>query len=228
MEQDTFGEVIKQARKAKGVSLREMASRVGISHPYLSQLENGRNNNPSIDIILDLSRELDVSFAYLVHISGVDVGLKKNLPEKVINILKIMSPSDFEGWNTFDEFKKVFIDKGHIKINDTDSLEKAEDSEEKLLKLFDNIKQIKQIEQNLIGNAIVKKALLEDEPDYKKKDSHRRISEWYATDKYNSNETIAIYLNPDNEGNFYFFKDGVEIPEETQEKLRLMIKTILD
>lgn len=228
MQKETFGEVIKQARKAKGVSLREMASRVGISHPYLSQLENGKNNNPSIDIILDLSRELDVSFAYLVHLSGVDIGLKKNLPEKFVNIFKILSPSDLEGWNTFDEFKKVFIDKGHIKTSDTDSIEKAEDSEARLLKLFDNLKQIKQIEQNLIGNAIVKKVLLEDEPNFVKKDSSKQISEWYAIDRYNSDEPVAIYLNPDNEGNFYFFKDGLEIPEEMQEKLRLIIKTILD
>lgn len=228
MEQDTFGEVIKQARKAKGISLREMASKVGISHPYLSQLENGKNNNPSIDIILNLSRELDVSFAYLVHLSGIDIGLKNKLPQNIISKLKLMSPSDLEGWDTFDEFQKAFLDKNYIKVSETDDLEKVKDNEAKLLHLFKILKHIKGIEKGLIGNAILKKALLEDKPDLAKKDPRSRVSEWYAIDKYNNNETMAIYLDSNNEGNFYFFKDGVEIPEEMQEKIRLMIKTILD
>lgn len=228
MEQGTFGEVIKQARKVKGVSLREMASKVGISHPYLSQLENGKNNNPSIDIILDLSRELDVSFAYLVHISGVDVGLKKNLPEKVINILKIMSPSDFEGWQNFEEFKEIFIKKGHITVKETDDTEAGEDSENNLLKLYNSLQQFKKIEQNAVNNAVIHRALAMDESKDSKKEVESRFTEWQAIDYYNRDMPTAIYLTPDNEGNFYFFKEGVEIPEEVQEKLRLMIKTILD
>lgn len=228
MEQETFGEVIRKARKAKDVSLREMASRIGISHPYLSQLENGKNNNPSIDIILDLSRELDISFAYLVHISGVDVGLKKNLPKNVIQILKLMKPSDYEGWNTFDEFKKASIEKGHINVNETDDLEAAANSEKALLDLYNNLQQFKKIEQNAVNNAVIHRALTIEEPEDIKKEVQSQFSEWQSIDNYNRNIPTAIYLDPNNEGNFYFFKDGVEIPKETQEKLRLMIKTILD
>ncbi|WP_313469477.1 helix-turn-helix transcriptional regulator [Lysinibacillus sp.] len=228
MEQDTFGEVIKQARKAKGISLREMASKVGISHPYLSQLENGKNNNPSIEIILDLSRELDLSFAYLIHLSGVDVGLKKSLPEKVINILKIMNPSDFEGWHSFEEFKKVFIEKGHIIAKETDDTEAVEDNEKDLLKLYNNLQKLKKIEQNAVNNAVIHLALSTDEPEDIKKEVQSQFTEWQAINNYNGNVPTAIYLNSDNEGNFYFFKEGVKIPDEVQEKLRLMIKTILD
>lgn len=228
MEKETFGEVIKQARKSKAVSLREMASRIGISHPYLSQLENGHNNNPSIDIILSLSRELDLSFSYLVHISGVDIGFKKDIPPKIIEVLKNIKPSDLEGWNNFDEFQKVFVKKGHITVKETDDKESAENNEKNLLKFYNGLQQYKKIEQSAINNAVIHRALLDDESSKPQKDGATQFKEWQGIDSYNRNVPTAIYLDQNNEGNFYFFKDGVEIPEETQEKLRLMIKTILD
>jgi transcriptional regulator with XRE-family HTH domain len=38
------GEQVRAARKAAGISLREMARRIEFSAPYLSDLENGRRN----------------------------------------------------------------------------------------------------------------------------------------------------------------------------------------
>lgn len=57
-----FGSYIKEIRNEKGLSLRELSKRSGISHPYLSQLENGKNKNPSPDIIEKLSKGLGVDF----------------------------------------------------------------------------------------------------------------------------------------------------------------------
>jgi len=41
-------EKLKAFRKSNGVSLRQLSLDTGISNPYLSQLENGRNRNPNI------------------------------------------------------------------------------------------------------------------------------------------------------------------------------------
>lgn len=51
----TIGEEIKRLRKEKGLTIRELAKRSNMSHAYLSQLENGRNTNPSYEIALTLS-----------------------------------------------------------------------------------------------------------------------------------------------------------------------------
>lgn len=56
----TIGEYIKNKRKEKGLSLRELARITGISHPYLSQLENGHNNNPSPSVLSSLAPVLDM------------------------------------------------------------------------------------------------------------------------------------------------------------------------
>jgi len=44
----------KEMRKSKGLTLRKVESLTGISNPYLSQLETGKINNPSYDIVRKL------------------------------------------------------------------------------------------------------------------------------------------------------------------------------
>lgn len=73
MTKETFGEAIKQARIEKKLSLRELARRIGISHPYLSQLENNHNNNPSLEIIVKLSKELEVPLHRLISLSNINI-----------------------------------------------------------------------------------------------------------------------------------------------------------
>lgn len=43
----TFGEKVKELRKVRGVSQRELAGRVGIDFTYLSKIENDRMEPPS-------------------------------------------------------------------------------------------------------------------------------------------------------------------------------------
>ncbi|MGE7691329.1 helix-turn-helix domain-containing protein [Lysinibacillus sp. NPDC097214] len=226
MKNETFGEVIREARKLKGISLREMASTIGISHPYLSQLETGRNNNPSIEIILSLSRELDLSFSYLVHLSDVDIGTDLDISDNIMKVLKLLKPSDYENWNTFEEFKQVFSEKNYLPIlNNTDEIEA---SEELIHNFYEIVQKFKKIEQNTVNSAVIQQALAMDETTSTEKEAEKRLKRWQGIDNYNRDIQTAIYLNPNNEGKYYFFKEGIEIPEETQEKLRLIIKTILD
>lgn len=66
----TFGERINEIRVSKNLSLREVARRSDISHPYLSQLETGRNKNPTPDIIRKLSKGLNVPYMELMKAAG--------------------------------------------------------------------------------------------------------------------------------------------------------------
>jgi HTH-type transcriptional regulator, competence development regulator len=57
----TFGERVKELRKARGVSQRELARRVGIDFTYLSKIENDRMEPPSEVTIRRIAEALDAS-----------------------------------------------------------------------------------------------------------------------------------------------------------------------
>ena len=70
MEVTTFGELIKQARKRKQYSQRELADRLGIDFTYLSKLENERGNPPKEEIIRQLAQYLDLDEDKLIFLAG--------------------------------------------------------------------------------------------------------------------------------------------------------------
>lgn len=80
----SFGEYIKSKRKEKGLSLREVSKRSGISHPYLSQLENERSKKPTPETIKKISKGLEVPYMDLMEKADV-IDLKDWYLEKLKN-----------------------------------------------------------------------------------------------------------------------------------------------
>ncbi|MGK7917282.1 MAG: helix-turn-helix domain-containing protein [Prochloraceae cyanobacterium] len=77
-----FGHVIRQARKDKGYSQRELAKRIGLDFTYLSKLENSRADYPpKEEVIRSLARNLDLNEEELVFLAG-------RLPHQEEEILK--------------------------------------------------------------------------------------------------------------------------------------------
>lgn len=62
-----FSKRLRQLRKARGLSLRELSSRCGIGVPHLSRLESRSNTRPSMDAVLKISAALDVSVDDLIR-----------------------------------------------------------------------------------------------------------------------------------------------------------------
>ena len=60
MSQHLLGARLRAARKARRVSLRNVASAIGVSPSLLSQIENGKTN-PSVDTLYALVQQLDTS-----------------------------------------------------------------------------------------------------------------------------------------------------------------------
>jgi transcriptional regulator with XRE-family HTH domain len=60
------GEVIKAKREEKKISLVDFAREIGISPAYLSQLENGRKENPKLEIMLSITQALDIDLDMLL------------------------------------------------------------------------------------------------------------------------------------------------------------------
>ena len=89
----TFGEVLSEARRAKGISQKELAALVkkedgqAISPQYLNDIEHGRRNPPSEFLIGRLAQALNASKDVLCLAAGtVPTDLQKlvtSQPEKV-------------------------------------------------------------------------------------------------------------------------------------------------
>ncbi len=71
---------IKALRSAKGLSLRQVEKRTGISNAYLSQLENGKIEQPSPHILHTLAEGYDTSYEDLMKLAGY---LQKKQGERV-------------------------------------------------------------------------------------------------------------------------------------------------
>ena len=52
------------------MSLKEVAKRSGVSHPYLSQIENNKRNTPKPDMIRKLAKGLNVPYVELMQEAG--------------------------------------------------------------------------------------------------------------------------------------------------------------
>jgi HTH-type transcriptional regulator, competence development regulator len=71
IEEQTFGTLIRQARKEKRLSQRELAELLELDFTYLSKLENDRAKYaPKEEIIRELARHLELNEEELIFLSG--------------------------------------------------------------------------------------------------------------------------------------------------------------
>jgi transcriptional regulator with XRE-family HTH domain len=66
----TLGEIIRRQRELTEVSMRQFAGMVGISNPYMSQIERGLRE-PSEKVLADIARHLDISADTLYEQAGM-------------------------------------------------------------------------------------------------------------------------------------------------------------
>lgn len=83
-----FGEIIKAKREEKKYTLVNFAKVIGISAGYLSQLENGRKDNPKLEIVLKIIKELDIDIDILFGIEGARENSSINMPSLLEGVVK--------------------------------------------------------------------------------------------------------------------------------------------
>jgi HTH-type transcriptional regulator, competence development regulator len=66
----SFGETLRELRRAAGVTQRELAQRTDLDFSYISKLENDRNSPPAADRIVRISEVLGVSAEHLLALTG--------------------------------------------------------------------------------------------------------------------------------------------------------------
>lgn len=65
----SLGDLIREARVAKGFGLRELARKIGKTPSYLSDIENDRRV-PAEEVLQDIARMLDMDFDELMARAG--------------------------------------------------------------------------------------------------------------------------------------------------------------
>ncbi|MCG8532207.1 MAG: helix-turn-helix domain-containing protein [Desulfovibrionales bacterium] len=66
----TFGQALKNLRREKKVSQRELANGVGVDFSYISKIENDRLPPPSADTIIKICKILEIPSEVLLAQSG--------------------------------------------------------------------------------------------------------------------------------------------------------------
>jgi transcriptional regulator with XRE-family HTH domain len=67
---NTFGQSLRQLRRSKDISQRELAAKVGVDFSYISKIENDRLPPPAADTILKICEVLSVSPDELLAMTG--------------------------------------------------------------------------------------------------------------------------------------------------------------
>ncbi|WP_427108467.1 helix-turn-helix domain-containing protein [Lysinibacillus xylanilyticus] len=153
-----IGTFIKEKRKAKSLTLRELANSINLSHSYLSQIENGQRK-ASPELLEKLSKVLDVEYMHLLEEAGY-IRLQE-YDESYIEFLNIeefrkMEFPDIEEYLKSNQvyFSKKKLNKAHreliLKVMHalTDELEKNYPSAEEIEKLYRNIKDSTEVINN--------------------------------------------------------------------------------
>ena len=76
----TFGQRLRELRKAKGLTQEELARKTAISSTYVSKLETGVSTPPRHNVILALAKALDVNSADTDKLFG----LAKKMPSDLL------------------------------------------------------------------------------------------------------------------------------------------------
>jgi transcriptional regulator with XRE-family HTH domain len=66
----TFGQILKEIRRTKNISQRELAIQAGVDFTYISKLENDKLPPPAVETVLKLAAILDIPKELFLATSG--------------------------------------------------------------------------------------------------------------------------------------------------------------
>ncbi len=104
MRTNEFKETVEKARKAKGLSQRQLAKEIGLSQSTYNDTINGKIKKVDVEILKKIAAGLDLSLDYLIKISGY--GDVYNL----MNTEKYSNKSTRDFIETLDKYEKFQMD----------------------------------------------------------------------------------------------------------------------
>ncbi|MBA2943754.1 helix-turn-helix transcriptional regulator [Paenibacillus sp. CGMCC 1.16610] len=105
-----FYDKLRDLRKLKGFTLRELADRSGVSAAYISQLENGNRGIPSPEVLMKLSEGLNTSYSELMDLAGYleSSPSTEKFQSNPVNLRRFLRENElmFDGFLLTDEDKE--------------------------------------------------------------------------------------------------------------------------
>jgi HTH-type transcriptional regulator, competence development regulator len=105
-----FYDKLRDLRKLKGFTIRELADRSGVSAAYISQLENGNRGIPSPEVLMKFSEGLNVSYSELMEIAGYleSQGVQREVQSNPVNLRRFLRENNlmFDGIVLTDDDKE--------------------------------------------------------------------------------------------------------------------------
>lgn len=103
-----LGEKLRQCRNLKGLTLRDVEKKTGISNGYLNQLEQGKVKGPSPHILYRLAECYKVPYEGLLELAGyifpADQNSKKKAEGVAFSLLKDLTSDEEEELLKYLEF----------------------------------------------------------------------------------------------------------------------------
>lgn len=109
----SYGQILKDLRRSKGISQRELAEKVGVDFTYISKIENDRLKPPAADTTIKMCQILEVSSELLLFTSGkisteiTDVITSSEEALRFMNVAKKMNLSANEWKELSNKLKKL-------------------------------------------------------------------------------------------------------------------------
>ncbi|USS93961.1 XRE family transcriptional regulator (plasmid) [Fructilactobacillus ixorae] len=73
MDNKAFGNELRNIRKEKNFTIRQVALQAGMNHSFISQVENGKRNIPKPNTLRKIAKGLRISENEIFHLAGLDV-----------------------------------------------------------------------------------------------------------------------------------------------------------
>lgn len=97
---EDLARLLRETRRSKGWSLREVERRTGIDNAHLSQIETGHIARPAMHLLYSLSRLYELDYAHLMRLAGYatdDASADaQTLQGAALDSLSDMSPSELK------------------------------------------------------------------------------------------------------------------------------------
>lgn len=209
---NTFGDELKRIRKENKISIRKLGELSGISHAYISQIENGKRGKPKPDLIKKLAKALDVRYVDLLIKAGylpeMDESKKNrieqtehdneifrsNLGTELEKALEILSDGNL--------FKKEVDSEIQLLTRDFDQLKDAYLAPNLLRKYVENLDWNTEWLQDLVSSIV-------------------HISKAYLNGEYTQeNDLLKLLDNPDLHLNNHILTDG------NRKRIKEMLKVL--
>ena len=141
--EETLAELIRNARKEKGLSARKLANLLNLSHTEINNIESGYRVKPSIIVLKGIEQYLDIPFSKTAKLAGYSKETIKYGEEEIIVSYEMYDKKIKEFKEQIRYAENIIEIKRHI----------AMDTEEYFKDIHNYLKNQKDIDKKLLDKA---------------------------------------------------------------------------